>query len=91
MSDQDRLSAIIRAMHPIEAEYAREEKPPTWNDAEVASIYGSAEVDRLLRDVPKTDPEIARLLKIANEETPADDSEVERLANLAAEEAPKTN
>lgn len=90
MSDQDRLDAIIRAMHPIEAEHAREEKPPTWNDAEVASIYSNSEVDRLLSDAPQTDPEIARLLKIADEEAPAGDSEVERLANLAAEQTAKT-
>lgn len=89
MSDQDRLDAIIRAMHPIEAEYAREEKPPTWNDAEVANIYSNAEVDRLLSDAPQTDPEIARLLDVANAVAPDGGSEVERLAKLAAEESPK--
>ena len=88
MTDAD-TRALIRAMRDIEAEHAREEKPPTWTDREVANIYGSAEVDRLLGDGPKTDPEVTRLLKIAAEESPDDDAEVTRLAKIAADAAPK--
>lgn len=88
MTDAD-TRAIIRAMRGIEAEHAREAKPPKWTDREVASIYGSAEVDRLLGDGPKTAPEVARLLKIAAEESPDDDAEVTRLAKIAADAAPK--
>lgn len=48
MTDVD-LRALIAAMRPVEEAHAREEKPTTWTEADIAAIYDNPESHRIAR------------------------------------------